>query len=193
MSVFETATRVPLVVRTPWRSGSAGRVVASPVELVSLYRSLAELAGIPTTAIESTVQGTSFAPLMVGAEIDIIRGGEVALSQMTRCKKGTENGTQTRGYDPCAKTVGEAMGYTYMGYSVRSAEWRFTLWAEWNGTSLCPEWNNAANKIELYDHRRDMEAANFDDFENINVAADNAGVVTQMTALVHSSFGSSNC
>ena len=59
------------------------------------------------------------------------------------------------------------------------------------------EWNiiqdNAANEIELYDHRRDMEAANFDDFENINVAADNAGVVTQMTALVHSSFGSSNC
>ena len=75
MSVFETATRVPLVVRTPWRSGSAGRVVASPVELVSLYRSLAELAGIPTTAIESTVQGTSFAPLMIDAERDIIRGG----------------------------------------------------------------------------------------------------------------------
>ena len=114
----------------------------------------------------------------------LLEGGEVALSQMTRCKKSTENGTQTRGYDPAQ---------TYMGYSVRSAEWRFTLWAEWNGTSLCPEWHNAANKIELYDHRRDMETANFDDFENINVAADNAGVVTQMTALVHSSFGSSNC
>ena len=87
------------------------------------------------------------------------------------------------------------MLYTFQGYSARSAEWRFTLWAPWNATTLCPEWGSPEVVVELYDHRNDTEALNLDDFENVNVAADsaNAGVVKEMASLIRTRFGSANC
>ena len=205
MSVFEAATRVPLVVRAPWVNGSAGRAVFDVVELVSLYRSLAELSGVPSTAIEPGVEGTSFAPLIAGGAggggrgrgrgLGAVRGEQHALSQMTRCAQKTPGATQALGYYPCTTTAGGAMLYTFQGYSVRSAEWRFTLWARWNATTLCPEWGSPDNQMELYDHRNDTEALDLDDFENVNVAAssENAGVVKKMMALVRTRFGSANC
>jgi iduronate 2-sulfatase len=211
MSVFEAATRVPLVVRAPWLGGSAGRVVPGVVELVSLYRSVAELAGVPAAAIEPGVQGASFAPLLVaggvvyggartrrggGGAAAAGGGGEpYALSQMTRCAQKTRNQTLSQGYAPCAKTPGAASAYTFQGYSIRSAQWRFTLWARWDAAALCPQWGSAENQMELYDHRGDAEAADLDGFENVNVAAvgANAGVVEAMAAVVRSRFGSANC
>jgi iduronate 2-sulfatase len=40
----------------------------------------------------------------------------------------------------------------FMGYSVRTRDWRFTEWVEWDGAKLEPAWNASVGS-ELYDHR----------------------------------------
>ena len=52
-----------------------------------------------------------------------------------------------------------------MGYSVRNSEWRLSLWAAWNASSRCPDWTHPDNVLELYDHRLDHAAADFDGTE----------------------------
>ena len=86
MTNFELAVRVPLLMRVPWRPGSIGRRYAKAtyyllttygllrttcyrsariVEIVSLYQTIAELAGLPPPA--ERLQGKSFASTF-GAE-----------------------------------------------------------------------------------------------------------------------------
>ena len=57
---FELDTRVPLIVRTPGMN-AAGQRSASLVELVDLYPTLSELAGLPIT---KQLEGRSFAPIL---------------------------------------------------------------------------------------------------------------------------------
>lgn len=63
---------------------------------------------------------------------------------------------------------------TYMGYSVRTDEWRYTVWVQWNSTTYSPMWDQPFGGEELYDHRdpRCNEKGNFDLCENRNVAQD---------------------
>ena len=58
VAYFEVDTRVPLLVRVPGRA--AGRVSEAPVELIDLYPTLCDLAGLP---VPTHVQGRSFAAL----------------------------------------------------------------------------------------------------------------------------------
>ena len=57
---FELDTRVPLIVRAPGMK-AAGRPTSSLVELVDLYPTLAELAGLP---LGEQLEGKSFVPLL---------------------------------------------------------------------------------------------------------------------------------
>ena len=57
---FELDTRVPLIVRAPGMK-AAGKSSSSLVELIDLYPTLAELAGLPITG---QLEGTSFAPIL---------------------------------------------------------------------------------------------------------------------------------
>ena len=59
----ELATRVPLMVRVPWKPASAGARTAVHAELVDLYRTLVDLAGLNASDIQADVQGESLAPL----------------------------------------------------------------------------------------------------------------------------------
>jgi uncharacterized sulfatase len=58
---FEESTRVPLIVRLP-NGQSAGQVASGFVELVDLYPTLVDLAGLPQPA--HALDGTSFKPLI---------------------------------------------------------------------------------------------------------------------------------
>lgn len=58
-SCFETSMRAPLLVRTPGLPGGIAR--GAPVELIDIYPSLCELAGLP---LPEHVEGTSFVPLL---------------------------------------------------------------------------------------------------------------------------------
>ena len=57
---FELSTRVPLIVSAP-RMKAAGRKSSALVELVDLYPTLCELAGLP---LPKHLEGTSLAPLL---------------------------------------------------------------------------------------------------------------------------------
>jgi len=57
---FELDTRVPLIVKTPYMN-APGKPTSSLVELVDLYPTLAELAGLPVT---SQLEGRSFASML---------------------------------------------------------------------------------------------------------------------------------
>lgn len=78
---YEMATRVPLLVSAPGKK-SAGRKTTALVELVDLYATLTELAGLPAPA---QVEGQSFAPLLANPEqlwkraafSEMMRGGQL--------------------------------------------------------------------------------------------------------------------
>ena len=57
---FELDARVPLIVRAPGKAGN-GKTSPALVELVDMYPTLAEMAGLP---VGESLEGTSFAPLL---------------------------------------------------------------------------------------------------------------------------------
>ena len=87
---FELDTRVPLIVRVPGRKPG---VHESPVELVDLYPTLAELAGLP---VDQTLQGKS---LVAAIEYPAMHQPSTAFSQYSRGgKRGYSMRTKTHRY-----------------------------------------------------------------------------------------------
>ena len=78
----------------------------------------------------------------------------------------------------------------FIGYSVRTQEWRYTEWLRFNGTALHGDFGAVVAK-ELYDHRGDDGGAHdWDMFENENVAdgAQHAALLAQLSALLKLGF-----
>jgi uncharacterized sulfatase len=94
MSLFERSARQPLIVAAPGRKRGA---TTRTVELIDLYPTLGELAGLPLTA---GLQGRSLVPLLKDPRAAWDRP---AFTQVTR------GGAQDR----------------FMGYSVRTEKWRY--------------------------------------------------------------------
>jgi arylsulfatase A-like enzyme len=74
-TTMEQANRVPLMIRVP---GQAGGATATLAELMDLYPTLAELAGLP---VPGHMQGKSLVPVLQDATVDL---GDVAISQYKR-------------------------------------------------------------------------------------------------------------
>ena len=64
-----------------------------------------------------------------------------------------------------------------------ACSWRYTEWAQWDGTKLRPNWGTNAG-IELYDHRGDDETS-FDATENFSVHKQNPDVVAALSKQLH--------
>lgn len=60
--LFEEATRVPFIVSVPWLSEQHGQGTSKITELVDMYPTLTDLAGI---AAPDSIQGTSLKPLLI--------------------------------------------------------------------------------------------------------------------------------
>ena len=70
-----------------------------------------------------------------------------------------------------------------MGYSIRTSDWRLTVWLPFNNTVFVAEWEAPPIAIELYDHRSAQVVLDFDaDGEHENVAdkPENAAVITDL-------------
>lgn len=123
-TLFERSARAPLIVAAP-SAAAKGRASPRVVELLDLYPTLAELAGLRPPA---GLQGRSLAPLL--------RNPAAAWDYpaVTQVRRGTAPDT-------------------FMAYSIRTEQWRYTEWAD------------GARGVELYHEQDDPD-------ELRNLAAD---------------------
>ena len=152
---FELATRVPLVMRLPNHTNPGSESTAL-VSLLDIYPTLLDIAGLPPNP---SLEGRSFRSLLTDSSSDDTSSSSfnVSFSQFLR-----PNNT--------------------MGLSVRTSQYRFTWWGEFNTTSSNPIWSEPS-ELELYDHINDS-GTDFDAYENINVAEDNPEIVSEMMGLL---------
>ena len=119
---YELDTRIPLIVRVPGEAVGKGWESAALVETVDIYPTLCELAGLD---LPDHLQGSSFREAFRKRDME---WEDVAFSQYPRT--ASINGQPAE----------------LMGYSMRTAEYRFTKWINTeNGETI---------DTELYDHSR---------------------------------------
>ncbi len=128
MTNYEIDTRVPLLIKAQGSRLKAQGTTDGMVELVDIFPSLCELAGIP---VEDYLQGMSFVPLLENPDLE---WKEAVFSQFHRRPKVAHDGGR------------------YMGYSVRTKDLHYIQWHTWDNKLKV-----AGDSItaELYDHRVD--------------------------------------
>eukprot|EP00041_Stephanoeca_diplocostata_P016103 m.313662 g.313662 ORF g.313662 m.313662 type:complete len:442 (+) comp20256_c1_seq25:607-1932(+) len=200
MTAWEHSLRVPLIIAAPWLPQSHAQIHLGMAEMCDFYRTLSDLAGIDPATVDKGVEGDSLAPVVN----DPSRAGkQYAFSQTQRIRVtslrretmalGMKNTYTTLPssanlyYDPSC--FSNRSQIEYMGYTVRSSQWRFTQWVRWNGQDLCPL-NPASNQetaeamVELYDHTSDTTLVDFDAAEYENVAAIHPTVIQDFRSVL---------
>ena len=139
MTNYEIDTRVPLIIAAPGLP-TAGQHSNELAELLDLFPTLCDLVGIDRPDF---VEGTSLLPNLKDTSV---RVNDAAYSQYYRKFEGQE----------------------YMGYAIRTGEYRFIEWREF--------FTGEVTARELYDHRHDHS-------ETINITESAPQeVIDQLTA-----------
>eukprot|EP00045_Choanoeca_perplexa_P013857 m.159037 g.159037 ORF g.159037 m.159037 type:complete len:844 (-) comp16479_c0_seq6:3-2534(-) len=165
--LYELGLKVPFYIRDPrFVDGHGTLALNSMAELVDIYPTLADLAGLP---VPTFVSGTSLAPAVRNSSA---APRSIAISQSARCH--TSQYPQ-RLYDWARNDCknddlfrGPGKGVEIMGYTLRTALFRYTLWISFNYTSSTALWDRAAVAVELFDHRQDTPRQPV--FEGTNLA-----------------------
>ncbi|XP_065846812.1 iduronate 2-sulfatase-like [Oscarella lobularis] len=184
---FEDATRVPLILHVPGVTDKGMRTKAL-VELVDVFPSLADVAGIPVPPLcpegennlLACVEGSSVAPLLKNSSRP---WKSAAFSQYPR--PGPMNGLpQVPRHSPFDHKLGVEQ---VMGYSVRSDQYRFTEWLSFNATEAKGNWTGGAWGVELYDHTK--QTKNFDDEnEDMYFNTGNKSIIEEHEALLRAGW-----
>ncbi len=127
-TLFERSARAPMILAGPGvtaRNGSSARIV----EFLDIYPTLADLARLPPPA---GLQGRSLTPLLKDPRAEWRRP---ALTQVRRFVNAAQNPT----------VAGVPANATFMGYSVRTEQWRYT------------EWDEGKRGVELYNEVNDPD------------------------------------
>lgn len=124
-SNFELDARVPLIIASPKHAAGRGKKTQALAELVDLYPTLAELAGIDGDA-SKRLEGASLVPVLADPSATV---KDAAFTQH-----------QSPFYGPPSKWIA-------WGYSVRTDRWRYT---EWRNIKT-----GVVMDRELYDHDAD--------------------------------------
>ena len=165
---------MPLIIRAPWLGERAVGFTDSFFELVDLFSTVAELAGV---SAPNGIDGTSQAAVM-RAPKQIIK--HHAFSQFPRC------------HPEAPFCLPPANEIKVMGITVRTAEARFTQWWPWDGLSLMINWTAGALGSELYLHQGDLSYGSgmFDGWENVNHAHEPQyqAMVEDLEAVLRSQF-----
>ncbi len=141
---FEQATHAPLIISSP---GIKPSVSSSPSEFVDVFPTLCDLAGVP---VPTYLDGKSQVPVMKNPGKKV---KEFSVSQYPR--SGSNSETERLGY-----AVGKCMGY-----SIRTSQYRYTLWLKEDFRSSQAFDKNLIVATELYDYRKDPN-------ETVNVVDD---------------------
>jgi len=180
---YESVTRAPLLVRSPAYPASAGQMVTSAfTEHIDVFPTLLELTGVSFPGAAG-LQGESLVPLLANPALPSLpKRGPAAYSQYPR------HTTPCNGKD-CS--FAHAMGYT-----VRTDQWRYTEWVDYDNNTYVPNFNphtSSVREVELYWHGGDAgyNWTSYENAQNGNVASQPqyADVVAQLSAVLHCSPG----
>ena len=166
---------MPFILAHPAKTTSHGQVTTALVESVDMYPSLAIAAGLPPDALQGSLEGYSTVPLLDDPHLP---WKKAAFSQYARCGLNVSTGYYAR----CSNLKREDI--EVMGYSVRTAKWRFTEWFAFNGTQLKANFSQTL-ATELYSHKGD-DGSDMDRSEVENVVYDpvNAAVVAKHKKII---------
>lgn len=178
---YEIATRVPMMIWTPdMPKGSRGKTSEALVELIDMYPTLSELAGLP---IPKHAEGQSFVPLLKkpnkkwkGAAFS--QFPDPALREWGAYP--LRNGMRETFFEPLIEKVEqkiidqqkekwnrELFENDLMGYTMRTQDYRLIVWKDKKHPEKKPLY------IELYDHKTDPK-------ETINIANNNPKTVAKL-------------
>ncbi|GMI15771.1 hypothetical protein TrVE_jg4338 [Triparma verrucosa] len=207
-SNFEVALRTPMFIRAP-SLVTPGGLTTAPVELVDVYRTVADLANLQIPANESSsIDGESLLPLMQGMKDDEVR---MAFSQFPRCLDGKNYADLPLSSDDrnvwnvyndgdkpsrrheitnlpewklsnCNEITVEGMDW--MGLSVRTQDWRYTVWHQFGSEGI--NWEAAIGGEELYSYYPgDVDIFRSpNNFENVAGDPVNADVVNELRGYI---------
>ncbi len=178
---YEIATRVPFIVWTPDMK-AAGKSTSAITELLDIYPTLCELAGLP---IPEHCEGSSLTTLLDNPDAE---RWKPAISQFPNpaLREWAANplspGMRQTFFGPLIEDVEnrikKQMGDKWdrelfenhlMGYTMRSALYRLVVWTDHRDKTMEPLF------VELYDHSKDP-------METINVADKNPELVEKLIA-----------
>ena len=141
MTNYNMDLKVPVIIRYPDQQ-KRGTKTDAMIELVDLFPSLCELAGIE---VPEYMQGTSFVPLTIDPELP---WKNAAFSQFHRRPKVSADGKR------------------YMGYSLNTQTYHYIEWYDWNHTTGT---RGEFKSAELYDKENDpYETENLAETENMD-------------------------
>ena len=178
---YEIGTRVPLMIWTPdMPKGSRGKTTDALVELVDMYPTLCELAGIE---LPDHLEGQSFVPLLDNPEKE---WKSAAFSQFPTpalrewAANPLSQGMRETYFGPLIEEVEgkikaqlkdkwdrDLFENNLMGYGMRTKDYRLIVWKDYTKPESEPIF------IELYDHVNDPT-------ETKNVADENPELVNQL-------------
>ena len=132
-SCYDLDTRVPLLIRKP--SQRVGQRTDSLVELIDLYPTLLELCDLPSVEPipGQRLQGKSLSPILQNPNVGV---RPAALSQIMR------------------PAYSKKTDRVAMGYSLRTADFRYIQWRGWTASMEKPSANNLLAE-EIYGVRND--------------------------------------
>tara|TARA_B110000208_G_scaffold176848_1_gene223557 strand:+ start:151 stop:3924 length:3774 start_codon:yes stop_codon:yes gene_type:complete len=177
---FELGARVPLIIAAPQLTASHGKRTSQMAELVDLYPTVAELAGLPSPP---DVDGASLMPAFLDPTAPA-GAKDYAFSEFPQCPSDPKTNLwhTERG---CQNVAREQI--KFFGFSIRSASFRYTEWHPWS-PQLKADWNTMTG-VELYDYRS-VDMTDFDQFDRVNVAdaPEHAAAQAELAAALRSHY-----
>ena len=177
---YEIATRVPLIISTP-DMPNPGAQTNALVELVDIYPTLCELAGVPAP---DHLEGHSFVPLIkdparpwkkaVFSQYPNPALREWAANPLSAEMRETWFGplitkVERRIIDQQGNRWDRELFEKHlMGYTMRTDRYRLVLWLDHRNRDADPIF------VELFDHKTDPN-------ESTNIASENHGLVRRLT------------
>ncbi len=182
---YEIATRVPLLIQTPdMPDKNRGKTTEALVELVDIYPTLCDLAGIATPG---TVEGQSLVPLLNNPKLKW-KQAAFSLFPDPALREWAANplspGMRETYFGPLIKEVEtkiinqqkdkwdrDLFEKRLMGYTMKTDRYRLIVWKDTANLQLSPIFT------ELYDHKKDPA-------ETINIANKNPKVLKKLLKMM---------